>query len=72
MYETLTELLSREPFRPFTIVTSSGDRFRVRDAATCLVSRTRAVILDPKKDVITILPLLHVAAIRQNGSRDQR
>ena len=74
----LKELLRVQPFRPFNIVLSSGDRFPVRHPEMLLVLKDRAIIaLDPPEidgdpnETVTI-SFLHIAAAEPISEQQRR
>ena len=71
--ETIREMLDREPFEPFRILTSAGESFLIRDPHTIALLRSEVFIAVPNTDRRTFLPYLHVAAIETiNGSGSPR
>ncbi len=76
--DAIQELLSRRPFEPFRIITSSGDRYEVRHPE--LVLRVKNGIYvglggrDNVADRAAFLSLLHIAAVETsgNGAKKQR
>jgi hypothetical protein len=70
--DTIQELLSRQPFEPFRIVTSSGDRYDVRHPEMVLrVKNGLYVGLGGKgavADRAAFVSLLHVTAVETNGN----
>ena len=50
MVDQLKEMLRREPFVPFRIVTSSGDRYEVIDPASVAVAESYLFYCFPKSD----------------------
>ncbi|HMB94432.1 MAG TPA: hypothetical protein VKK61_00170 [Tepidisphaeraceae bacterium] len=76
--DTIQELLSRKPFDPFHIVTSSGDRYEVRHPEMVLrVKNGLYVGLGGRgavADRAAFVSLLHVSAVEThaNGARTRR
>jgi hypothetical protein len=78
--DTIQELLSRRPFEPFLIVTSSGDRYEVRHPEVVLrVKNGLYVGLGGRgavADRAAFVSLLHVSAIetmpQSNGAKKRR
>lgn len=68
--DTIRELLTRDPFAPFRILTSGGESFVVRDPQTVALMRSQLFIAQPNSDRSTYVPYLHVAAIEtiHNGN----
>ena len=63
----LQDLLRREPFEPFVVVTAAGDRYAVRHPEMALLLQTRLrIALTDNGDVTdraVYVPLLHISAI---------
>lgn len=64
----LKTLLKEQPFRPFNLVLSSGDRYPVRHPEMMLVLKDRALVAleppaldDDPEDYVTV-SFLHIAA----------
>lgn len=70
--DTIQELLSRHPFEPFQVVTSSGDRYEVRHPEMVLRVKNGIYIgLGGKgavADRAAFVSLLHVSAVETNGT----
>ncbi len=76
--DTIEELLSRKPFEPFRIVTSSGDRYDVRHPELLLRVRNGVYVGQGGRGTVAdraaYISLLHITAIEPtaNGSRRHR
>jgi hypothetical protein len=76
--DTIQELLSRHPFEPFRIVTSSGDRFDVRHPELVLRVKNGLYIgLGGRGNIAeraAFVSLLHISAVEtnSNGARHKR
>jgi hypothetical protein len=74
--DTIEDLLKRQPFEPFRIVTSSGDRYEVRHPEMVLrVKNGIYVGLGGRggvADRAAYVSLLHVAAVETNGHGARR
>jgi len=68
--DTIRELLDRDPFEPFRILTSAGESFLIRDPHTVALLRSEVFIAVPNTDRRSYVPYLHVAAIEtiHNGN----
>jgi len=62
-YETLKELLQKQPFEPFEIRLSNGERYEVRHPEMALLLKSRIAVGDPEKDRMTIVDLIHINSI---------
>jgi hypothetical protein len=61
--DTIRELLDREPFRPFRILTSAGESFTIGDPHSVAMMKSQVFIAHPGSDRSTYVPLLHIAAV---------
>ena len=61
-HEAMRELLQRQPFEPFEIRLSNGEKHEVRHPEMALLLRSRLVIALPD-DRMVICPLLHIASV---------
>jgi hypothetical protein len=64
--ESLDELVDRQHFRPFRIVTASGKEYLVEDPALVVVMRAEVLYAFPSKDRWTVIPLSHITSIEVN------
>lgn len=58
--ETIREYVQRQPFEPFEIVMSSGEKHQVKHPEFVIVSPGRLVVVDPVTDRMASLSLMHV------------
>jgi len=61
--DAIRELLKRQPFEPFEVRLSNGDVHVVKHPECVIVTKTRLIIADLDADRVTIVALLHVAAV---------
>jgi len=61
-YESMREVLQRQPFEPFEIRLTNGEKHEVRHPEMALLLRSRLVIALPD-DRMVICPLLHIASV---------
>lgn len=61
--ETMLELLRRQPFEPFEIRLTNGEKHEVRHPGMALLQRSRIVITVPNSDRVVTIPLLHIASV---------
>ena len=66
--DTIREMLARDPFEPFRIVTSGGESFVVRDPHTVALMKSEVFIAHPRSDRRTFIPLLHVVTVETIGN----
>jgi hypothetical protein len=69
--DTIREMLDRDPFEPFRLVTSSGESYKVTDPHSVALMRSEVLIAQPNSDRRTFVQYLHVAAVETlaNGGR---
>ncbi len=70
-------LLKAQPFEPFRVILSSGERYEVRHPEMAFLTRTKLVLgIDPDSNGVaedwTICSLLHVTAIEPVANRRSR
>jgi hypothetical protein len=63
--EPIREMLRRQPFEPFEVVLSNGERYPVRHPEFAVLVRQTLVIGYPDSDRISICGLLHIASIER-------
>ena len=63
--ETIRELLKRQPFEPFEVLMSNGERYQVRHPEFAMLVRQTLVIGYPDSDKVSICSLLHVAVVER-------
>jgi hypothetical protein len=61
--DTLRDLLRRQPFVPFELRMTNGDRYLVAHPELALLAGSRLVVHYPESDRLAICSLLHIAAI---------
>jgi len=61
-HEAMQELLRRQPFEPFEVRLSNGEKYLIRHPEMVLLLRSRLVIALPD-DRMVICPLLHIASV---------
>jgi hypothetical protein len=61
-HEAMRELLRRQPFEPFEIRLTNGEKHEVRHPEMALLLKSRLVIALPD-DRMIICPLLHIASV---------
>lgn len=63
MFEELKELLERNPFEPFEIITGSGNTHHVPTSQNALLLRDRITIAPPARDHTVTIQLRQIAEI---------
>jgi hypothetical protein len=63
MLDSLRELLHREPFHPFRIVVTSGDRYEVTNPDLVAIGETQIFYCHPKSDRFTFIRLNQIVAL---------
>jgi hypothetical protein len=61
--DAIREMLRREPFQPFAIHLSSGERHDVRHPECLAIGTGRIAITDPDADRVAVCSLMHVTSI---------
>jgi hypothetical protein len=61
-HEAMQELLRRQPFEPFELRLTNGEKHEVRHPEMALLLRSRLVIA-LADDRMVICPLLHIASV---------
>ena len=61
-YEAMQELLRRQPFEPFEIRLSNGEKHEVRHPEMALLLISRVALALPN-DRMVICPLRHIASV---------
>jgi hypothetical protein len=60
------DILHREPFEPFEIIMSSGERHLVKHPELVLVTEGRVIVVtDPVADRTADLALMHITELRR-------
>ena len=61
--DTLRDLLSRDPFRPFRVRVSSGSTYEVRNPDLAVPLKSQLFLAVPNSDKVTFIPYLYIAAV---------
>lgn len=61
--DRMRELLDREPFQPFRVVLSSGEKHPVTNPHLVALMKAEAFIAFAKPEGWTIVPYLHIAGL---------
>lgn len=69
--QEIKELLQSQPFEPFTIHLTSGDRVKVHDSTLAALLKSGIFVAQPNSDRRAIIPFLHISAVQlANGSHE--
>ncbi len=63
--QTLSELKSHEPFEPFTIVTTSGDKYLVETSDNLVIGDLKVFYCVPRSDSVVYIRKNQIVAIEQ-------
>jgi hypothetical protein len=66
--DTIREMLHREPFEPFRVVTSSGEAYLVPNPDLVALMKSEVFIAELDSDRRAFVPLLHVSAVETVGN----
>jgi hypothetical protein len=61
--DALREWLQRQPFAPFVMCLSTGERCEVRHSELVAMARTHLALADPAADRIRFISLMHINTI---------
>ena len=61
--ETITEMLNRAPCSAFRIITSSGDKYDVREPHLVVPGATQVFYCFPWSDRVAFIPLSQIASL---------
>ena len=61
--DAMLELLRRQPFEPFEMRLTNGEKHKIRHPEMALLQRSRIVVSVPNSDRMVIIPLLHIASV---------
>jgi hypothetical protein len=67
--DEIRELLLQQPFEPFLIRVTSGERYEVRNSELAALLKSAIFIAFPNSDRRVIVPFLHVAAVEIRNGR---
>ena len=65
LLEAILELKNREPFVPFRIVLTSGDKYLIENGANLVEMRTEFFYASPRKDGFVFLRKNQIAAVER-------
>jgi hypothetical protein len=67
--ETIRELKAREPFAPFAIVVSSGDRYLIEAPANLVEMKSEYFYAYPGGDKFVLIRINQIVAVERPGER---
>ena len=62
--EAINKMLQRRPFEAFELHLSNGEVYAVRHPELAVLGKSKIFIYDANSDMMDIVGLLHVAAVR--------
>ena len=68
-WDTVKDLKNKEPFLPFMIVMTSGDRYLIEDPDGLAVGGSQLHYYPPKSDRAVHMRLNQIAAVEQFGEK---
>jgi hypothetical protein len=68
MKEALVKLLRQQPFQPFVVQLSNGERFEVRHPEMAALLKSNLIVGRPDSDEYDVCSLLHISNVAANGS----
>lgn len=63
MRETITEMLRKDPFQPFWVILTSGDRLEITNPFLIALGQSEIHVLYPRSDRFAVLRWNQVAAV---------
>lgn len=66
--DTLRELMGRDPFTPFTIILTSGDRVKISNPELLALGASQFTYYFPRSDRWAMLRLNQIAMVKSNGA----
>ena len=67
--ESIRELRAQDPFLPFTIVVSSGDRYAIEAPANLVEMRSEFFYAYPGGDKFVLIRINQIVAVERTGNR---
>jgi hypothetical protein len=63
MLDSIRDMLRREPFMPFQVVLTSGDRYTINSPDLAVMMESQLFLAEPRSDRFHLLRLNQIAAI---------
>ncbi|HKQ46683.1 MAG TPA: hypothetical protein VJZ71_01290 [Phycisphaerae bacterium] len=70
--EEIREMLAREPFRPFRIIMSSGEKYVIDNPGSAMALKSELFVAMDDGERVRICPYLHVTTIEYVNGRASR
>jgi hypothetical protein len=67
--DTIRDLKNREPFVPFRIIMTSGDRYVIEDPDALAIGGAQLFYYPPRRGAGVHLALFEIAAVEENGAK---
>jgi hypothetical protein len=67
--EQIRELKAQDPFQPFTIVVSSGDRYSIEDGANLVEMKSELFYAFPGRDKFVLIRINQITAVERPEGR---
>jgi len=67
--DTIRDLKNREPFVPFRIIMTSGDRYLIDDPDALAIGGQQLFYYPPRRSAGVHLSLFEIAAVEENGAK---
>ena len=69
LLKTIGDLKGREPFAPFSIVVSSGDRYRIDAPENLVQMKTEFFYAQPRSDNFVFFRINQIVAVERNDAK---
>lgn len=69
--DEIRDLLRQQPFEPFLIRVTSGERYEIRHSELAALLKSAIFIAFPNSDRRVIVPFLHIAAVETSNGRQR-
>ena len=70
--DAIRELKEREPFEPFRIVMTSGDKYEIQDGGNLVEMRTQFFYVNPRTDRFVFMRMSEIAAVETFGPMEKK
>lgn len=70
--DTILDLKRREPFVPFRVVMTSGDRFLIENPDALAIGSSQLHYYLPRSDKVVHMRLSQIALVEENPEAEQR